>query len=245
MGTCEILSQYNYLIASAIMAKPSVPSASSHLRFCEMRQSGSNEIIGFVNRIKDSLGLVSNSSNSPSTSMPANEGSLNRKHDCCIFSSRSPQCPPCDFHCSSACIQNHQVCLEEEEDLALSEDDDESLDSDDEFDMIDASYLAEAAKIAEAVIFANKKWNFHYVPEASQTERNFIGIKVCFPEADLVSVHYLDEEEESKEARRGTWLQEAADRQRFEDRIKGVEKVLAPILSASHREKMYQLLHDN
>lgn len=39
-------------------------------------------------------------------------------------------------------------------------------------------------------------------------------------------------------ARKGDWQQVAADRMRFERKIKQIEKILSPILSESHREKI-------
>lgn len=247
MGKCAAVSQVNYLIASAIMNKTaSSPSAARRGFRCELEMPGPSELNfgDIVNCIKDTLGLTTTKCSSIKST---GEVSLKRKINCCICHSRPlpPQCPRCDFkNCSSACVDKHRLFFDD--DLTTQGQimnvagDYIDMDMIAAVELAEAAELAEDAEIAEAVLKANKSWNFYYFPESSHTER--IEIRVCFPE-DLVSVHYLGEEE-SKEPRKGPWEQDAADRKRFEDRIQKTAKALDPILTNSHRDKMFHMLHE-
>ena len=71
-----------------------------------------------------------------------------------------------------------------------------------------------------------------------------LNFQVHFPdEENLVEVHPVSEMIEwcdaYQECRKGPWEQFALDRERFKNRIKDSEAILAPILLHCHRHKIY------
>ena len=73
--------------------------------------------------------------------------------------------------------------------------------------------------------------------------QNFI-FQVHFAEESNLTEVFVETDwaEEYQEARKGQWYQYGLDRERFQKRISEVEKILAPVLSAEHRLKVYERL---
>lgn len=84
---------------------------------------------------------------------------------------------------------------------------------------------------------ANDRWNREYACPDERAQHRMS--KVNFGTGDtLVEVHEADDED-----RKGPWEQMAIDRKRFQARIAAAEAVLAPVLSADHRQRAYENIH--
>lgn len=81
---------------------------------------------------------------------------------------------------------------------------------------------------------ANEIWNCHY-PETPLSSPQ----KVTFSQ-ELVEIHPFDDDDESRDARIGTW---ASDGQRFLTKIQDISNVLSPILCPRHRQTVYEKLY--
>lgn len=90
----------------------------------------------------------------------------------------------------------------------------------------------------------NLSWQVNVCVSTATQDRKRNDKKVHFAsEEDLVVVHPVSQTTEwceaYEEARKGPWVQYAADRERFRKRITDSETVLNPILLDSHRERVY------
>lgn len=84
---------------------------------------------------------------------------------------------------------------------------------------------------------ANDRWNCVYACDDEKAQQRMS--KVSFGTGDiLVEVHEADDED-----RKGPWEQLAIDRKRFQARIASAEAVLAPVLSAQHRQRAYKSIY--
>ncbi|CAL8136003.1 unnamed protein product [Orchesella dallaii] len=153
----------------------------------------------------------------------------------------------------SFCIvfESAGTCIDEEYLLEFERDDDQWEDEDDEDDSEDEEdhifdYACEAdAEIFQADIDDGNECIVLPERQHDQTDSASCGTKkhkaksVSFDEEKLVSVIEFEDNAESRRARETYWEVFARDRARFQDRILRTGDIIEPILSVSHRARVY------